>query len=176
MIGLKQGGSSRNALIVRVLCCCAVYLPQPALLYAQETPSQPLTLNAAVAPDGTTTAALLVPSTSSASHFAQSPGITTTTQVTVSFFVKAAGYTHAAIASSSNNWVYVNLTTGAIESSIGNTELPPTVTFVSVASGSSSSTPVSGRRLRNMLNASLCAIRYSQAANRPGSSSLRRFW
>ncbi len=48
MIGLKQGGSSRNALIVRVLCCCAVYLPQPALLYAQETPSQPLTLNAAV--------------------------------------------------------------------------------------------------------------------------------
>jgi len=48
MIGRKQGGSPRKALIVRVLCCCAVYLPQPALLYAQESPSQPLTLNAAV--------------------------------------------------------------------------------------------------------------------------------
>ncbi len=48
MIGLKQGGSSRKAIIVRVLCCCAVYLLQPALLCAQEAPSQPLTLNAAV--------------------------------------------------------------------------------------------------------------------------------
>jgi outer membrane protein TolC len=48
MIGLKQGGSSRKAVIVRVLCSCAVYFLQPALLYAQESPSQPLTLNAAV--------------------------------------------------------------------------------------------------------------------------------
>ncbi len=48
MIGLKQGGSSRKAIIVRVLYCCAVYLLQPALLCAQEAPSQPLTLNAAV--------------------------------------------------------------------------------------------------------------------------------
>ncbi len=48
MIGLKQGGSSRKALVVPVLCYCAVYLLQPALLCAQEAPSQPLTLNAAV--------------------------------------------------------------------------------------------------------------------------------
>src|SRR5713101_69877 len=48
MIGRKQGGSPRKALIVPVLCCCAVYLLQPALLCAQESPSQPLTLNAAV--------------------------------------------------------------------------------------------------------------------------------
>jgi outer membrane protein len=48
MIGLKHGGSSRKAIIVRVLCCCTVYLLQPALLYAQESPSQPVTLNTAV--------------------------------------------------------------------------------------------------------------------------------
>src|SRR5262245_50127656 len=48
MIDLKQGGSLRKALIVRVLCCCAVYLQQLAPLCAQESASQPLTLNAAV--------------------------------------------------------------------------------------------------------------------------------
>src|SRR5438105_273739 len=48
MIGLKQGGSSRKALIVRVLCCCAVYLTRPALLCAQETLSPPVSLNGAV--------------------------------------------------------------------------------------------------------------------------------
>src|SRR5262249_34386192 len=48
MLGLRQRDSSRKALIVRVLCSCAAYLLQPALLCAQESPSQPLTLNAAV--------------------------------------------------------------------------------------------------------------------------------
>jgi outer membrane protein len=45
---LKQGGSPRTALIVRVLWCCAVYLTPPALLSAQEAPSPPVSLNGAV--------------------------------------------------------------------------------------------------------------------------------
>jgi outer membrane protein TolC len=48
MLSLKQGGSPRKALIVRVLCCCAVYLTPPALLSAQAAPSQPVSLNGAV--------------------------------------------------------------------------------------------------------------------------------
>jgi outer membrane protein TolC len=48
MLSLKQGGSPRKALLVRVLCCCAVYLTPPALLSAQEAPSPPVSLNGAV--------------------------------------------------------------------------------------------------------------------------------
>ncbi len=48
MIGLKQRGSLRKTIITRFLCCCAVPFLQPVLLCAQESPSQPLTLNAAV--------------------------------------------------------------------------------------------------------------------------------
>jgi len=48
MLRLKQGRSPRKALIVRVLCCCAVSLTRPALLSAQEAPTQPVSLNSAV--------------------------------------------------------------------------------------------------------------------------------
>ena len=48
MIGLQQGSSLGKVLILRVLCSCTVYLLQSALLCAQESPSRPLTLNAAV--------------------------------------------------------------------------------------------------------------------------------
>jgi len=48
MRSLKLGGSPRKALIVWVLCCCAVYLTPPALLSAQEAPSPPVSLNGAV--------------------------------------------------------------------------------------------------------------------------------
>jgi hypothetical protein len=54
-----------------------------------------ITSNTVVAPDGTLTADLAIPNTSSTPHIIQYPNVTTstTTTSTVSFFVKKAGYT-----------------------------------------------------------------------------------
>jgi len=48
MRGSQYGSSSRKTHLVRFLYCCAVSFLQPVVLHAQELPSQPLTLNAAV--------------------------------------------------------------------------------------------------------------------------------
>lgn len=48
MSGLQQEGSPRTIFIVFILCWWTVSFLQPALLRAQESPLQPLTLNAAV--------------------------------------------------------------------------------------------------------------------------------
>ncbi len=77
-----------------------------------------LTANAATAPDGTMTAASFVPDTSTNTHFANSPGVTTNQAATYSVFVKASGYGHAVLANSPNFYVYLNLTTGAIEGTL----------------------------------------------------------
>ena len=79
-----------------------------------------LTANAATAPDGTMTAASFVPdTTASSTHFANSPGVTTNQAGTYSVFVKANGYGHAVLANSPNFYVYFNLTTGAVEGTLG---------------------------------------------------------
>ena len=77
-----------------------------------------LTANAAVAPDGTTTAALFVPNTTNTYHLADN-SVTTSTPVVFSVYVAPAGYTHAFVSSGSNNVVSFNLSTGTVESTLG---------------------------------------------------------
>ena len=65
------------------------------------------------------TAASFIPDTSTNTHFANSPGVTTNQAGTYSVFVKANGYGHAVLVNSPNFYVYFNLTTGAVEGTLG---------------------------------------------------------
>ena len=77
-----------------------------------------VTANTSVAPDGTTTADLLVPNTSSVNHAIQQ-SVTTSSTVVISVYAKAAGYDRLAFSSNNNNYVYFNLSSGTVESSLG---------------------------------------------------------
>ena len=80
-----------------------------------------ITSNTVVAPDGTLTADLAIPNTSSTSHIIQYPNVTTstTTTSTVSFFVKQAGYTtihvrYGVQSTTNRGQADINLVTGAV--------------------------------------------------------------
>jgi hypothetical protein len=77
-----------------------------------------VTSNLGVAPDGTATAELFVPNTSSVNHAVQQSA-TTSGAVVFSVYAKASGYDRVALSSSGNNYVYFNLANGTVESSLG---------------------------------------------------------
>lgn len=88
-----------------------------------------ITANAALAPDGTTTADKLVPNTTSASHAVQQ-SVTTSGAVVISFYAKPAGYSYAVISSSANNYVYFDVANGVVASTAGTGWSSPAITSV----------------------------------------------
>lgn len=70
------------------------------------------------APDGTATVCKVLPNTSTNPHGAQKT-ISTTGQVTFSIYAKSNGYNRLVIGGNNTNYVYFNLDTGVIESSLG---------------------------------------------------------
>lgn len=90
-----------------------------------------VTANAAVAPDGLTAAEKLIPTAVAADHVTSQTfaGITTGQQYTYSVFFKADGYGWARVSlgtSFGSNWAFVNLATGALGATSGQTSITAT--------------------------------------------------
>lgn len=88
-----------------------------------------VTANATTAPDGTTTADLVVPNTTNNPHGLQF-NVTTTGTTTISVYAKAGGYDRIVFSSNSNAYIYFNLTSGTVESTAGAGWSSPTITSV----------------------------------------------
>ena len=82
------------------------------------TTGTPPWVNAAVAPDGTTTAEFLIPNTSSTSHFIGRSSVTGATGIAYRalIFAKAGGYDYAGLSDNTTGQAVFNLQTGAIVS------------------------------------------------------------
>lgn len=79
------------------------------------------------APDGTGTVCQVLPNTSANVHGAQRT-LSTTGEITFSIFAKSNGYNRLVISGNNTNYVYFNLDTGVIESSLGTNWTAATVT------------------------------------------------
>lgn len=113
------------------------YAPHNLLTYSEQfdnaawvktTAGDTITANAVVAPDGTTTADKLTPDTTSTGGHRVYQSVSTSSTSTLSFYAKAAGYSHAFVTASGANWVYFDLSAGTVESSLGTGWTAATIT------------------------------------------------
>ena len=96
--------------------------------WVKTTAGDTITANAVVAPDGTTTADKLTPDTTSTGGHRIYQSVSTSSTSTLSFYAKAAGYSHAFVTASGVNWVYFDLSAGTVESSLGTGWTAATIT------------------------------------------------
>lgn len=78
-----------------------------------------VTSNSGVAPDGTTTAALVVPNTTASVDHKMSTGSGAVGYATATWYAKANGYTNIGISDGPNNYVYYTLSGAGTISSLG---------------------------------------------------------
>jgi hypothetical protein len=78
-----------------------------------------VTANAVTAPDGTSTADMLVETAATSGHVIQRAALATGVTYTLSCYIKAAGRAYAFLADGSSNGVSVDLTTGAVSTAVG---------------------------------------------------------
>jgi hypothetical protein len=91
-----------------------------------------VTNNSSTAPDGTTTATLLVPTVTSGNHLntqVSSTSVTANSIYTLSFYVKAAGYTAVSVANFPNAYLHYDLT-NVVTSTLGTGWGAATITSV----------------------------------------------
>jgi len=89
-----------------------------------------ITNNSSTAPDGSSTASKLVPTTTNGNHYvSQSIGTTANSIYTLSLYVKAAGYTSITIANAPNAYVHYDLT-NVVTSTLGTGWGAATITAV----------------------------------------------
>jgi len=91
-----------------------------------------VTNNSSTAPDGTSTATLLVPTVTSATHLntqTNATSVTANSIYTLSFYVKAAGYTAVTIANAPNGYIHYDLT-NVVTSTLGTGWSAGTITAV----------------------------------------------